>query len=255
MNPVQYGFETLMLNEFYNLVLQCVPPNLVPASNLGGRPGHQSCTLASSQPDQTIVYGANYIQTAFTYKRSHLWRNFGILWAFFIFFLTLTMYGMEVAKPNSGGGSVTIFKCGQVPKKVEESIETGGRAATDEESGRTLVGVMSEKPSNANSTTSSSLDEQTSTGGVAKNETVFTYQDVNYTIPYEGGRRKLVSDVQGYVRPGKLTALTGASGAGKTTLLNTLAQRINFGTVTGKFLVDGRPLPKSFQHATGFAER
>ena len=45
------------------------------------------------------------------------------------------------------------------------------------------------------------------------------------------------------------------AGAGKTTLLNTLAQRINFGTVTGDFLVDGRPLPKSFQRATGFAEQ
>jgi ATP-binding cassette, subfamily G (WHITE), member 2, SNQ2 len=47
----------------------------------------------------------------------------------------------------------------------------------------------------------------------------------------------------------------GASGAGKTTLLNTLAQRINFGVVSGDFLVDGRPLPKSFQRATGFAEQ
>lgn len=47
----------------------------------------------------------------------------------------------------------------------------------------------------------------------------------------------------------------GASGAGKTTLLNALAQRLNFGTVTGEFLVDGRPLPKSFQRATGFAEQ
>ena len=47
----------------------------------------------------------------------------------------------------------------------------------------------------------------------------------------------------------------GASGAGKTTLLNTLAQRIDFGVVTGDFLVDGRPLPRSFQRATGFAEQ
>jgi ATP-binding cassette subfamily G (WHITE) protein 2 (SNQ2) len=150
---------------------------------------------------------------------------------------------------------VTIFKRGQVPKKVEESIETGGRAAADEESGRAQGGVLSEKTSEANSTTDSSLQKQTTMGGVAKNETVFTYKDVNYTIPYEGGQRKLLSDVQGYVRPGRLTALMGASGAGKTTLLNTLAQRINFGTVTGNFLVDGRPLPKSFQRATGFAEQ
>ena len=240
-----------MSNEFYNLELECVPPNLVPY--IGGVSGHRSCTLAGSRPDQTTVNGADYISTAFTYKRSHLWRNFGILWAFFLFFLALTMFGMESAKPSSGGGAVTIFKRGQVPKKIEESIETGGRAS-DEESGKVNGAILSEKPSQTNST-DSSLQKRPTMGGVAKNETVFTYQDVNYTIPYEGAERKLLSDVQGYVRPGRLTALMGASGAGKTTLLNTLAQRINFGTVTGNFLVDGRPLPKSFQRATGFAEQ
>jgi ATP-binding cassette, subfamily G (WHITE), member 2, SNQ2 len=165
------------------------------------------------------------------------------------------MYGIEAAKLNDGGGSATIFKCGRVPKKVQESIETGGRAAADEESGRTEAGVLLEKISQANRATNSSLQKEATVGGVIKNETVFTYQDVNYTIPYEGGQRKLLSDVQGYVRPGRLTALMGASGTGKTTLLNTLAQRINFGTVSGSFLVDGRPLPKSFQRATGFAEQ
>ena len=67
----------------------------------------------------------------------------------------------------------------------------------------------------------------------------------------------MLNDVSGYVRPGKLTALMGESGAGKTTstLLNTLAQRIHFGEVTGDFLVDGMPLPKSFQRVTGFAEQ
>ena len=156
------------------------------------------------------------------------------------------MYGMESAKPNKGSGSVTIFKRGQVPKKVEKSIETGGGSiVVDEESGT----------SGANSVMDSSPQKPTTVGGIAKNKSVFTYQDVNYTIPYEGGQRKLLSDVEGYVRPGRLAALMGASGAGKTTLLNTLAQRISFGTVTGKFLVDGRPLPRSFQRATGFAEQ
>ena len=37
--------------------------------------------------------------------------------------------------------------------------------------------------------------------------------------------------------------------------MNALAQRINFGTISGEFLVDGRPLPRSFQRATGFAEQ
>ena len=95
------------------------------------------------------------------------------------------------------------------------------------------------------------------TDGVARNEFVFTWQGLTYTIPVKGGHKVKASlnDVSGYVRPGKLTALMGESGAGKTTLLNALAQRISFGEVTGDFLVDGRPLPKFFQRVTGFAEQ
>ncbi|KAF4336765.1 ATP-binding protein multidrug cassette transport [Fusarium beomiforme] len=245
INWIQYGFECLMANEFAYLTLQCEPPYLVPQGP-NVRPQNQGCTLAGAQPGSTRVSGAAYIQESFTYTRAHLWRNFGFLWAFFIFFVFLTALGMELMKPNVGGGAITVFKRGQVPKKVEESIATGGRAKQDEEAGRS-----DPVTNNAERTKS---DEQL-TQEVAKNETVFTFQNINYTIPYEKGERKLLDNVQGYVRPGKLTALMGASGAGKTTLLNGLAQRLNFGTITGDFLVDGRPLPKSFQRATGFAEQ
>jgi ATP-binding cassette, subfamily G (WHITE), member 2, SNQ2 len=37
--------------------------------------------------------------------------------------------------------------------------------------------------------------------------------------------------------------------------LNALAQRIRFGVLSGDFFVDGRPLPKSFQRSSGFAEQ
>ncbi|KAK2036370.1 ABC-2 type transporter [Colletotrichum somersetense] len=251
INWIQYGFECLMSNEFYNRQLECGPPYLVPQGP-NASPEFQGCALAGSSPGQTIVPGSSYIEASFTYTRSHLWRNFGFLWAFFVFFVILTALGMEHMKPNTGGGAITVFKRGQVPKKVENSIVTGGREKkSDEESGAsnndaataTADGTINEK------------DDQDTMKQVARNETVFTFRNVNYVIPYDKGDRTLLNDVQGYVRPGKLTALMGASGAGKTTLLNALAQRLNFGTVTGEFLVDGRPLPRSFQRATGFAEQ
>lgn len=247
INPVQYGFESLMANEFYNLDIECVPPYLVPQGP-GATIQYQSCTIQGNQPGQTSVKGADYIKTAFTYDRAHLWRNFGIITAFWIFFVVLTMIGMELQKPNAGGGAVTVFKRGQAPKSVEKAMAKCSIPRDEEKAVRGSDGKVD-------------LDESVRSGsnqnihGVARNEVVFTYTNVNYTIPYKKGERKLLSDVQGYVRPGKLTALMGASGAGKTTLLNTLAQRTNFGVVTGDFLVDGRPLPKSFQRATGFAEQ
>lgn len=47
----------------------------------------------------------------------------------------------------------------------------------------------------------------------------FSWQHINYTIPLSGGRHKqLLDDVSGYVAPGKLTALMGATGAGKVNI-------------------------------------
>lgn len=236
-----------MANEFYNQDIQCVAPNLVPQGPIAS-PEYQSCTIQGSQQGSTIVRGADYILSAFTYERAHLWRNFGIITAFWIFFVFLTMLGMELQKPNAGGGAVTIFKRGQAPKSVEKAMDSGD-TIKDEEKAIVADGAQ------LSSEDSSGSEEGKMVKAVARNESVFTYQHVNYTIPYEKGERQLLKDVQGFVRPGTLTALMGSSGAGKSTLLNTLAQRINFGVVTGDFLVDGRPLPKSFQRATGFAEQ
>ncbi|KAK5123595.1 hypothetical protein LTR85_002633 [Meristemomyces frigidus] len=257
INPVQYGFEGLMANEFYALQIQCVPPYLVPQGP-GATTQFQSCTIQGSQPGSAVVSGAAYIETAYTYSRSHLWRNFGFICVFFAFFVALTAFGMEIQKPNKGGGAVTIYKRGQVPKSVVRALETGGEPDDLEKSksNASNSGVVGDaEKDNGGSSGSSGSNDGEKVEGVARNDTIFTFQDVNYTIPYGGGERKLLQNVQGFVRPGKLTALMGASGAGKTTLLNTLAQRINFGVVTGDFLVDGRPLPKSFQRATGFAEQ
>ncbi|KAL4767698.1 ABC-2 type transporter-domain-containing protein [Aspergillus nidulans var. acristatus] len=242
INPVQYAFEGIMTNEFYNMDIQCIPPNIVP-DGPDAQPGHQSCAVQGSEPDQLVVQGSNYVSAAFTYSRSHLWRNFGIIIGFFIFFVVTTMIGMEMQKPNKGGSSVTIFKRGEAPKEVEKAFEQKEKP-NDIESG-----------SRNNTTDTVGSDDGQAVEGIARSESVFTFQNVNYTIPVSGGKKQLLKDVQGYVRPGRLTALVGASGAGKTTLLNALAQRLDFGVVTGDFLVDGKPLPRSFQRATGFAEQ
>ncbi|KAL4922815.1 ABC-2 type transporter-domain-containing protein [Aspergillus aurantiobrunneus] len=243
INPVQYAFEGVMTNEFYNLDIECVPPNIVP-DGPGAQAGHQSCSVQGSTPDQLTVQGSNYINSAFTYSRSHLWRNFGIIIAWFIFFVAMTMLGMELQKPNKGGSSVTIFKRGEAPKEVEKAV-VNKEKPDDIESGSNSHG------GNNNVADDSNKEVE----GIARSTSIFTFQDVNYTIPVSGGKRQLLRDVQGYVRPGRLTALVGASGAGKTTLLNALAQRLDFGIVSGDFLVDGKPLPRSFQRATGFAEQ
>lgn len=247
INPVAYGFEALMANEFAGLEIECVEPFLVPAGpNID--PANQSCLIQGSQPGSSSVSGSDYIDTAYTYKRSHLWRNVGIIIAFWLFFVFLTCVGMELQKPNKGGAAATVYKRGRTPKSIEKALDNGSSPRDEEmaqKEGTDAAAIAGE----AEATQQEGLES------VARNEAVFTFQNVNYEIPVKGGHRKLLQNVNGLVRPGKLTALMGGSGAGKTTLLNTLAQRIDFGTVSGTFLVDGRPLPKSFQRATGFAEQ
>ncbi|KAF7594206.1 hypothetical protein BBP40_009910 [Aspergillus hancockii] len=247
INPVQYAFEGVMSNEFYNMDIQCEPPSIVP-DGPNASPGHQTCAIQGSSSNQLVVQGSDYIKTAFTYSRSHLWRNFGIIIAWFIFFVALTMLGMELQKPNKGGSAATIFKRGEEPETVKKALESK-ELPEDVETG------SKENEVNNNRDEKVPEDNGEQVSGIAQSTSIFTWRNVNYTIPYKGGEKRLLQDVQGYVKPGRLTALVGASGAGKTTLLNTLAQRINFGVVTGEFLVDGKPLPRSFQRATGFAEQ
>lgn len=250
---VAYGFEALMVNEFHNLQLTCVPPNLVPPY---GNPANQGCSLPGSTPGTTIVNGDAYLQAQLTYSYSHLWRNVGIVFAFWAFFVVATLFGMEmILKPHKGGGDVNVYRKGGAPESVVEALEES-KVVQDEER-QQQDGAMREAKNEK---------QEDELQGIAKSETVFTWSGVNYTIPVKGGKRVLLSDVQGYVKPGRLTALMGGyhsihtilteeSGAGKTTLLNCLAQRVSTGVITGEMLIDGRPLPKSFQRSTGYVEQ
>lgn len=83
----------------------------------------------------------------------------------------------------------------------------------------------------------------------------FTWEKLNYHVPVKGGQRQLLNNVYGYVKPGTLTALMGASGAGKTTLLDVLASRKTTGVITGDVLMNGRPIGVEFQRGCAYAEQ
>ena len=83
----------------------------------------------------------------------------------------------------------------------------------------------------------------------------FSWSDVCYDIKIKGKDRRILDMVDGWVKPGQLTALMGVSGAGKTTLLDLLATRITMGVVSGEMLVDGAPQDDSFQRKTGYVQQ
>ncbi|KAK8182314.1 ABC-2 type transporter-domain-containing protein [Phyllosticta citribraziliensis] len=249
LNPIQYGFESLMANEFYNLDIACEPPYLVPSGVPNVEPQYQTCVLEGSVRGQTSVAGADYVAVAFDYFHSHLWKNLGIICAFFVILVVVNATCMELLKPNRGGRSVTVYKRGEAPETIDQRTEKPTTLQEEEASLRppTPLDPVYLLNSRTNSTRAST--------SVPTHRPILTWQNVSCTISYQQGARWLLQNVQGYVKPGELTALMGVSGAGKTTLLNTLSQRANVGTVAGDILVDGKPLPDSFQRSTGFAEQ
>lgn len=227
INPLRYGFESMMANEFHGRKMPC--DTLVP-SGVGYENitlANQVCAFSGSVTGQSYVEGSEYIRVAYSYKWSHAWRNFGFLIAFWLLFVFLETVGAELINPVSAGGDMLLFKRGHMPSNIDESDEAVADA-------KDLENILSHTEGEPD---------------------VFSWQNVSYTVPVPGGTRKLLDNVQGYVKPGTMTALMGESGAGKTTLLNVLSQRISVGVITGDMLVNGKPLDDSFKRSTGYVQQ
>ncbi|CZS90679.1 probable ATP-binding multidrug cassette transport protein [Rhynchosporium graminicola] len=246
VNPIAYSFEAVSTDEFYDRVLECAPITIVPRGPGYGNPAYQGCAFTGAQVGSLNVPGADYLSTSFNYSRSNLWRNFGVVIAFTFLYILVTMIASELFNFSSSGGGALEFKRSKAAKQKVKAAS----APTD---------VEKVTDSSANVPTSST---ETLGGNKAdealqelSSSSIFTWENVEYTVPYMGGERKLLNKVNGYAKPGVMVALMGASGAGKTTLLNTLSQRQKTGVIGGDMLVDGRPLGMEFQRGTGFCEQ
>lgn len=168
---------------------------------------------------------------AFEYYPSYVWRNFGILIGFFIFFLLLQCFLVETLKQGSAMAGVVVYK-------------------KEDKTTKPLNDRLKERRADFNA---GKLEQDVS--GLKMAPKAFTWSNLSYTVPIKGGQKQLLNDVWGYVKPGSLTALMGASGAGKTTLLDVLAARKTTGVITGEVRMDGQPIGQDFQRGAGYAEQ
>ena len=165
--------------------------------------------------------------------------------AFSVLYILVTVIVSETMSFAGGGGGALVFKKSKRAKAVTDQTRQGN----DEEK------VQSEQDNAAVSRDLKSGDDEKPVEQLTSSERIFTWANIEYTVPYGNGTRKLLNGVNGFAKPGVMIALMGASGAGKTTLLNTLAQRQKMGVVTGDMLVDGHTLASDFQRGTGFCEQ
>ncbi|KAK8104951.1 hypothetical protein PG999_008310 [Apiospora kogelbergensis] len=249
LDPVAYGFEALMINEYHGREFACaslVPNPLVPGYEnvtIGG--GHSACNAVGAVPGRATVSGDAYIGLNYKYFQGHKWRNIGLLVAFALFNHVVHLVATEYISEKKSKGEVLVFRRGH----------DGGAAFTgkrDSEASLSRPVPVAEKQHKAQNDGSSS----DGTAGVIQASTsVFQWKDVCYDIKIKGEPRRILDHVDGWVKPGTLTALMGVSGAGKTTLLDCLADRISMGVITGEMLVDGLQRDKSFQRKTGYVQQ
>ncbi|KAI9728900.1 MAG: hypothetical protein M1834_007158 [Cirrosporium novae-zelandiae] len=242
INPISYSFEGVLTNQFHHKVLSCAPDQLVPQGP-GVTPEHQGCAITGAQIGSTTMTGERYLSATYEYTRSHLWRNWGVVIAFAVLYILITAVASESFSFVGGGGGALVFK---KSKRTQDIVKTP--APADEEKGGTAG-------DNLSTAVSRQRTQEEALQDISCSESIFTWSDVEYSVPYQGGQRKLLNKVNGFAKPGVMVALMGASGAGKTTLLNTLSQRQRVGVVSGEMLVDGRPPGPEFQRGTGFCEQ
>ncbi|KAG2131012.1 ABC-2 type transporter-domain-containing protein [Suillus clintonianus] len=246
LNPLRYGFEAILTNEFYTLNATCT--TLIPQG-----PGYENvslanqvCTTVGSLPGVTTVDGNRYVNMSYGFSYSDLWKNFGIIVAFGIGFLAALFIAAEYNTGSTFDTAVTLFKQGT---RTMDPIDTTEDEEKSSGQSNHPPSLADDAARTASPPAANSLLERPATNDV------FTWQHIQYVVPVSGGERRLLDDVSGYVAPGKLTSLMGESGAGKTTLLNVLAQRVDVGVVGGERFVNGQPLPADFQAQTGYCQQ
>ncbi|CAF3466619.1 unnamed protein product [Fusarium graminearum] len=224
INPANYAFSAVMASEMGDLQLACVEPQLVPYGSGYDDNRFRSCTVVGSNGE--TIDGASYLSLQYGIARTEIWRDVGIIIAFWVFFSITAAIGFEM-NLASGAGSMILYDRRSQAKEL----------ALKDDPERTSVQPLPEQ------------------NDYITAATTFTFKNINYFVQHEGQEKQLLQNVSGFVKPGQLVALMGSSGAGKTTFMDVLAQRKDSGRLEGSIMVNGRPQGITFQRTTGYCEQ
>jgi ABC-type multidrug transport system permease subunit len=192
INPVFYIQESLTLNEFVGRQFPCA--NFVPSG-----PEYAAdtlpmtarvCSVEGSVKGEAFVDGAEHLRITYDFVDAHRWRNFGIVIALTVFFLICHLATTDLITSEQSKGEVLIF-----PRKV---LKKQAKAGRDEEmaaaAGRPYVSDKEQR-------------QDGEVQNIAKQTSVFHWQDICYQVDIKGETRTILDHVDGWVKPGTLTAL------------------------------------------------
>ncbi|PTN39600.1 ATP-binding cassette multidrug transporter PDR5 [Saccharomyces cerevisiae] len=252
INPLAYLFESLLINEFHGIKFPCAEyvPRGPAYANISST--ESVCTVVGAVPGQDYVLGDDFIRGTYQYYHKDKWRGFGIGMAYVVFFFFVYLFLCEYNEGAKQKGEILVFPRSIVKRMKKRGVLTE-KNANDPEN----VGERSDLSSDRKMLQESSEEESDTYGeiGLSKSEAIFHWRNLCYEVQIKAETRRILNNVDGWVKPGTLTALMGASGAGKTTLLDCLAERVTMGVITGDILVNGIPRDKSFPRSIGYCQQ
>lgn len=194
LDPVAYAFEALMINQFHGVQIPC--SIFIPTgdfSSIGGTDYdtvsafEKICSTTGASAGANFVDGDTYLAVNYEYYPEHLWRNFGIIIALGIFACCVYLAATEFISAQKSKGEVLLFPRGAIPYNKPKDDE---EANAPSEIALARTKTVPDAPA--------SIQKQTA---------VFHWDGVNYDIKIKGEPRRLLDDVDGWVKPGTLTAL------------------------------------------------
>jgi len=96
VNPLGSLFEVILANEFIGRTMKCSGLMLVPRGEVyDDIPQYQGCVIASNTPGNHNISGDEFIEAQYSYTRTHLWRNFGVVIAQTASYIIVTISATE----------------------------------------------------------------------------------------------------------------------------------------------------------------
>jgi ABC-type multidrug transport system permease subunit len=191
INPVAYGFESIMLNEFHHRQYSC--SQVVPSGPGydSAAPDQQACAAKGATLGSKVVSGTAFLLESYDYRNGHKWRNLGIIIAISIGLLLGYLAAIEYISSEKSKGEVLIFRRANMRPRFFKNRNHDLESLND-------------------SPPTPDKQERPDTGAGQQKEDhndVFHWQDVCYDIKIKGEPRRILDNVSGWVKPGTLTAL------------------------------------------------
>jgi ATP-binding cassette subfamily G (WHITE) protein 2 (PDR) len=179
-----------MVNEFHDRSFPCA--QFVPSG-----PSYQSvasdqraCAVQGSVAGAAEVSGTAFVANAYGYEYSNRWRDFGVITAFTIVLLIVHLVTTELVASARSKGEVLVFRRSKMHSRKAKQLRI------DEETGGTPA-VLAGK----------TFSDENLAVKVQQHDSIFHWEDVCYDVKIKGQSRKILDSVDGWIKPGSLTAL------------------------------------------------